>query len=274
MMIDALPQPTDGFAWVQAPAGPALVCRALEPLADHLFTTRAWGLGSAVVATDADWRPVGAALRVDSAHLVRIHQVHGASVVVCRAGDGRFDPSRAPVTDVTDADIIVSDDASLALAIQAADCVPLLIADARTGSVAAAHAGWRGLAARVPSVAVEALAREFGSRPDDLIAVIGPSISAERYEVGADVRARFDAAGFSRAQNGAWFRTGDRPQHWFFDGWQSVRDQLEAAHLRPSNIHVAALCTASYPEILCSYRRDGKEAGRIAGAIRKLKQKS
>jgi hypothetical protein len=240
-------------------------------MADHVFTTRPWALGSSVVATDADWQPVAAALDVDLAHLVRAHQVHNASVVVCREGDGGFDATRARTTG---ADIIVSNDASLALAIQAADCVPLLIADARTGAVAAAHAGWRGLAARVPSVAVEALTREFGSRPEDLVAVIGPSISAERYEVGGDVRDRFQAAGCAAALIDRWFRPGDRRGHWFFDGWRSARDQLEAAHLRPGNIHVAALCTASHPEALCSCRRDGTGAGRVAGAIRKLRVKS
>jgi YfiH family protein len=264
-----LPQPTDGFAWVQAPAGPGLVSRVLEPVADHVFTTRMWTLGSAAVATDAEWGQVAAALGVDLAHLVRVRQVHGASVVVRRAAE----PQRIDAPDATpgDADIIVSDDASIAVAIQSADCVPLLLADARTGAVAAAHAGWRGLAARVPSVVVDALAREFGSRPDDLIAAIGPSISADRYEVGADVRDAFEAAGFSAVHLERWFLPGRRPQHWQFDGWQSARDQLEAAGLRPGNVHVAALCTASHPQILCSYRRDGRAAGRIAGAIRKVK---
>jgi YfiH family protein len=270
-MSDSLkwPQPTDGFAWVQAPGGPRLVSRALESVADHLFTTRMWPLGSAAAATDAEWRPVAAALGVDLAQLVRVRQVHGASVVVLRAAE----PQRIGASDATprNADIIVSDDPSIALAIQSADCVPLLIADARTGAVAAAHAGWRGLAARVPSVVVDALAREFGSRPDDLIAAIGPSISADRYEVGADVRDAFEAAGFSAVHLERWFLPGRRPQHWQFDGWQSARDQLEAAGLRPGNVHVAALCTASHPQILCSYRRDGRAAGRIAGAIRKVK---
>ena len=138
------PQPSDGFEWVQAAGGPALVCRALRRLADHLFTTRDWALGSRSPAHDEDWQPVAASLGVDAAHLVRLHQVHGASVVVRRAGD-RLAAGTRP-----DADILVSDDPSVAFAIQTADCVPLLIADAVTGAVAAAHAGWRGLAGRRP----------------------------------------------------------------------------------------------------------------------------
>ena len=128
------PEPTGGFAWVQAPAGPSLVCRSLEPVAPHLFTTRPWLLGSAPADSEAAWQEVAAAVGVDNGRLARVHQVHGSRAVAAVPGDR------------PDADIIVSGDAGLAVAIQTADCVPLLIADTRTGVVAAAHAGWRGLA--------------------------------------------------------------------------------------------------------------------------------
>src|SRR5438132_4482518 len=140
-----LPEPTGGFAWVQAPAGPALVCCSLEPVAPHLFTTRPWLLGSAPSDSDAAWQEVAAAIGVEKGHLARVHQVHGSRVVAARPDDR------------PDADIVVSGDAGLALAIQTADCVPLLIADTRTGIVTAAHAGWRGLPARAPAAAVDAL---------------------------------------------------------------------------------------------------------------------
>jgi purine-nucleoside/S-methyl-5'-thioadenosine phosphorylase / adenosine deaminase len=256
-------QPNDGFEWVQAAGGPALVCVPLRPFADHFFTTRDWALGSPAGGADADWQPVAASLGVDPAHLVRLHQVHGAAVVVRRAGDGR------PVQPRPDADIVVSDDASVALAIQTADCVPLLIADRATGVVAAAHAGWRGLAAGVPGVTVVALAHEFGSAPANLIAAVGPSISAERYEVGEDVRAHFLTSGWPGDRLERWFPSVTRPGHWLFDGWESVRDQLLSAGVPGSSIYSAALCTSANPDLFCSYRRDGKGAGRIAAAIRR-----
>jgi YfiH family protein len=260
-----LPKPSEGFHWVQAAAGPALVCRALERHATHLFTTRQWPLGTA----DADeraaaWNDVARALDVDAAHLSRLHQVHGASVVVLRRGDSPW-PSDHPLPD---ADVVVSNDPSRALAIQTADCVPLLIADSRSGAVAAAHAGWRGLAAGVPGVAVRALAEAFGSRPDDLFAALGPSISAPNYEVDTTVRSAFEAARHSPADLGRWFITAERPAHWYFDGWAAALDQLAASRVPPDQLFTSRLCTASHPDILCSYRRDGKHAGRIAGAIR------
>ena len=272
-------QPTDGFAWVQARAGAALVCRALEPLARHVFTTREWMLGSAADGNSRPgWLEVSRAMDVERSGLIRVHQVHGASVLVCRAGDSRRSDGRP------DADVIVSDDSSVALAVQSADCVPLLIADERTGTVAAAHAGWRGLVARVPQATVDTIARAFGSHPADLVAAIGPSIGACCYEVGADVRAAFVHAGFGERDLAAWFLDSPQPTdanpsmaglahppragHWFFDGWAAARAQLESAGVARHQIHVAAWCTASHPDLLCSYRRDGKGAGRIVGAIR------
>jgi hypothetical protein len=263
---------------VQAAGGQALVCGALSPFADHVFTTREWALGSPAAMTDADWEPVAASLGVDRAHLVRVHQVHGASVVVRRVGDGPLPESRP------DADVIVSNDPSLALAIQAADCVPLLVVDRATGVVAAAHAGWRGLAAGVPGVIIAALAREFGGRPADLVAVAGPSVGACCYEVGADVLDAFRRGGFEEAVLRRWFLQTPRPtdrnpsmpglpdarraDRWFFDGWAATRHQLEAAGVPAGQIYSAGLCTASHPDAWCSYRRDGRAAGRIAGAIR------
>lgn len=272
------PKPNDGFAWVQVAGGPALVCEALE--APHVFTTRSWALGSATEAERAAaWEAVGRSIGVDQGHLCRAHQVHGASVSVRRIGDPTCGGQPLP-----DADIIVSDDPARALAIQTADCVPLLVADRRTGAVAAAHAGWKGMAAGVPRATVLALAREFGSRPVDLVAVAGPSIGACCYEVAADVRDAFRRGGFADAVLQRWFLATPQPtarnpsmpglpdsrraDHWFFDGWAATRHQLEEAGIPLHNIHFAGLCTASHPQLLCSYRRDGSSAGRAAAAIR------
>jgi YfiH family protein len=264
-----LPKPGDGFEWVDVAGRPALVCRALAVTSPHFFTTRDWPFGSP--AASDGWGELTRAAGVT--RVLRVRQVHGADAVVVRRGEPPFDAPPA-------ADIIVSDDPSSAIAVQAADCVPLLVADSRAGVVAAAHAGWRGLAAGVPAAAVATLARLFGSRPADLVAAVGPSIGACCYQVGADVREQF-AEGFGGAAT-TWFHDapapvdGNRPFReltptpgkWFFDAWAAARDQLEDAGLPPHRIHVASLCTASHPQVFCSYRRDGAAAGRMLGVIR------
>src|SRR5262245_34483683 len=133
------PHPNGAFEWTEAHARAALVCRPLASIARHIFTTRPWPLGSASHGSAvAGWAEAAEAIEVESERLVRMRQVHGAAVIVQRAG--------RPVSPTIDADIMISDDRSVALGVQTADCVPLLIADVSTGSVAAAHAGWRGVA--------------------------------------------------------------------------------------------------------------------------------
>jgi copper oxidase (laccase) domain-containing protein len=73
---------------------------------------------------------------------------------------------------------------------------------------------------------------------------------------------------WSDAHLAQWLHDGDRAGHWYFDGWQAARDQLESAGVPAAQIHLCALCTASHPGLLCSYRREGKGAGRIVAAIR------
>ena len=262
-----LPRPLPGFAWRIRPWGPALQCTALAPLAGHLFTTCALTLQKDDGPAASGWGALAEALDVPASALVRLRQVHGTDVVVRRRG-GRPDASGLPA-----ADIVVSDDPDVVLAVQTADCVPLLVADRRTGAVAAAHAGWRGTAAGAARVTVEALQRAFGARPPDLVAAIGPSIGPCCYEVGGEVRDAFVRAGHAPGDVERWFvppaagpsGPGGR-RH--LDLWAANRDQLVAAGLDPAAVHTSGLCTADHPAVLCSYRRDGAGAGRLAGAIR------
>jgi polyphenol oxidase len=291
-MMVTLPKPNGGFRWVQLPGGtfdrggkPALVCDALAPFAFHFFTTRGWKLGEPA-ATEDGWIEVADAANVELARLGRLHQVHGSAVVVRRSSDG----AERAQGDLGEADILLTDDDARAITIRVADCLPILMVDRRTRAVAAAHAGWRGLAARVPMVTVERLAEEFGSRPEDLLAAVGPSIGACCYEVGEDVRAQFGGR-FTHAEIERWFTVhpavlaGNPPMatlpstrrsgHWFFDSWQCVRDQLGAAGVPPDQVLIAALCTASHGATFCSYRRDGSGvAGRMVGVIKLRSEKS
>jgi YfiH family protein len=166
-----LPQPGDAFEWTDAFGRAALVCRPLAPFAHHIFTSRRWPLSTAAGAdAEESWTRIAHALGADGSRLLRARQVHGASVLTHRAGQSIGEP--------TDADILVTNDPEVAATIQTADCVPVLIADTRTGAVAAAHAGWRGLAQRVPLATVGAMVDEFGTRESKLIAAIGPSMGA------------------------------------------------------------------------------------------------
>jgi YfiH family protein len=238
---------------------PALVCEPLLEWTEHLFTTRSWTLGGAASPSGRDgWPEVAAAIGVEPHRLRRLRQVHGATVAIATAEDDSL----------PDADIVISTQSDVAIAVQAADCVPLLIADRRTGAVAAAHAGWRGLAAQVPIETVKALALTFGSRPEDIVVAIGPAIGPCCYEVGEEVREAMMGGASFGLEASRWFTPGKKHSKWLFDTWAAARAQLEAAGVPAGQVLGADLCTASHPDAFCSYRRDGAPAGRMAAAIK------
>lgn len=248
-----LPEVPAGFYWTEQSWGAALRCHALDPIAQHLFTTRQLALPS-----DGAWHALANALGTASDRLVWLNQVHGREVVVV----GRQLPADTPR-----ADALTSRVRDVALVVRAADCVPLLIGDHKTGAVAAVHAGWRGTCARVAGAAIDAMTREFGSRPADLVVAIGPAIGSCCYEVGSDVVDAFAAAGHERYLIDRWFLT-PRERKMRLDVPGANRDQLVLAGVREENIHTCGLCTAMHLDVLTSYRAEKERAGRIAAAIR------
>ena len=233
-----------------------LQCRPLLELADHFFTAG----DLALRADDREWTAVAQQIGLPLEQLFLIRQVHRADVAVARRGrTGRWDRP--------DADAIVSNDPSNAIGVRVADCAPILLADRRGGAVGAVHAGWRGAVQEAAAAGVEAMTREFGSAPRDLIAAIGPCLGPCCGEVGPEVVEAFREAGHSKDRIARWFAPGPsgRP---YLDLWRANADQLEAAGLEAGNIHVAGLCTKTHAGVLHSYRAEGERAGRMAGVIR------
>lgn len=232
-----------------------LRCRALQPLADHFFTTAALQLRD----DDREWNQVAAFAGVSASRLQLLTQVHGRTITVVAAGAGT---GARPV-----ADGAISDDPSTALVVRVADCAPILISDRRLGVTAAVHAGWRSTMQRIAGTAVRALTESYGSRPEDLVAAIGPSLGACCGEMGEEVVDAFRAAGHTEASITRWFvrQAGRRPH---FDLWRANLDQLEGAGVPSAAIHVSGLCTRTHPDVFHSYRAVGPGAGRMAAVIR------
>jgi YfiH family protein len=264
----SLPSVPDSFYWTHEAWGAALRCRPLEAVAQHLFTTRQLEVPSLEA-----WQALAPSVGVPEDRFVALNQVHGREVVTIRSG---ITPGalQALQNDRPAADGLVSDAPDVALVVRAADCVPLLVADARTGAVAAVHAGWRGTAAKAAIAAIEAMARAFGTRPDDLVVAIGPAIGPCCYEVGTDLVDAFAAAGHERYLIERWFhapppRRGSTERPTLrLDVPGANRDQLILAGVPEDRIHLAGLCTAMHLDVLTSYRAEKEKAGRIAGVIR------
>jgi YfiH family protein len=256
-----LPPVPSSFYWSHETWGAALRCRPLEPFAQHLFTTRQLRLPS----QDA-WDALASAIGVPPDRIVSLNQVHGRGVAT-------IDRSVLPqvLADMRNerpkADAVISSAPDVALVVRAADCVPLLIGDSRTGAVAAVHAGWRGTAARAAVAAIEEMQRQFDSHAADLVVAIGPAIGSCCYEVGSDLVDAFAAAGHERYLIDRWFITS-RERRMRLDLVAANRDQLILAGVREEHIHASGLCTAMHLDVLTSYRSEQSAAGRIAGAIR------
>lgn len=184
---------------------------------------------------------------------VWLQQVHGTGVHVAKAAPGpAHGPEREPV-----ADAAVTRDPGVVLAVLSADCLPVLLADHAGTVVAAAHAGWRGLAAGVLENTVAAMACD----PAHLVAWLGPAIGARNYEVDATVRDAFlavDAGAASAFQ-------ATRPGHWTCDLYALARRRLAAAGI--ASVHGGGLCTYADPVRFHSFRRDGAGSGRQASLV-------
>ena len=175
-----------------------------------------------------------------------LQQVHGTAAV---------DVSHRAEVPVT-ADASFTAAPGRVCAILVADCLPVLLTDRRGSRVAAAHAGWRGLAAGV----LESTLGASGLAPDETLAWIGPAIGPTRFEVGDDVRLAFVDARPEAASCFAPLGAGK----WLADLPRLARTRLEAAGV--SAVHASGLCTASDPDRFYSYRRDGT-TGRQAALI-------
>jgi YfiH family protein len=174
-------------------------------------------------------------------------QVHGASVV------------RAPWQGAPEGDAGLSAAAGHLVAIETADCLPILLVEPTSRLAAAVHAGWRGTAAGIVTHAVEALI-SAGGRPSRLRAVLGPGIGVCCYEVGGELREAL------APRHAAHFRPGSRDRE-HFDLRGANAAQLIAAGLMPQNIEDLAVCTFCDPRGLPSYRRQGPRCGRIVSYV-------
>jgi YfiH family protein len=201
---------------------------------------------------DENIRRVSTALGSQPQDLFSAYQVHGRAVTIVEANT-EIEPR-------PQCDVLVTRSAARTLMLRYADCTPVLLADPQRRVVAAVHAGWRGSAVRAAGAAVEALRDAFGSRPEDIVAGIGPAIGPCCYVVGQDVVEAFTdrPALFSHDLSGV-----------KLDLWEANRQALMDAGVLPEHIEVAGVCTQCESERFFSHRaNDGQPAGRFAAVIR------
>lgn len=194
------------------------------------------------------------AIGVDANRFTTCQQVHGSKVVQVTkelVGSGAV----AFTNTIADTDALITNLPDVPLMLFYADCVPVLLADLETGAIGLAHAGWRGTVANIGAKTLAAMGEAFGTKPENILAAIGPSIGACCYEVDDFVRDQ--ASGFEE-----FFAPKDGGKYQL-DLWGMNAKQLQEAGVSEENITVAGICTNDNVELFCSYRAEQGKTGRM-----------
>jgi polyphenol oxidase len=222
------------------------------------------------------------ALHADKMSAIGLRQIHSDIVRVVNPADAN------PSVDAAKADALITNEPGLLLLVQVADCVPILLADKKRRAIAAIHSGWRGTLQRIAEKTLGRMQMEYGTRPRDVIAALGPGIGQCCFEVGPEVAAEY-AAKFPEARE--WFQgpfdslaRGDNDPNWLpwltmrppghqppsprvrLDLIAANRSILSAAGVQPGNIFSSGFCTACRTDLFFSYRRE-RVTGRMMAAI-------
>ena len=239
----------------------------------HAFTTRFGGVsrgiydalnlgykeGDAPDNVRHNYVILGQALGIDPDGLVFSRQVHEDTIRVA-CGDDR----RAPYAPIPyEADGLITTETDLPLIIFSADCTPILLQDPVRGAVGAVHAGWRGTAMNIAGAAVKKLCGEFGCRPENIRAAIGPCISACCFETDRDVRDAIEHVLGAEASSYAVPRYGK-----YMADLKGVNALLlKRAGLRQDNIEISHECTSCHSDKYWSHRVTKGKRGSQAAVI-------
>ncbi|HIK28205.1 MAG: peptidoglycan editing factor PgeF [Oscillatoriaceae bacterium SKW80] len=246
---------------------PYLTCSFLEKWPHGFFTQQFW--------------PRLPAELVEALHpkaeTYRVKQVHGNRVLSTKELESTV---KAAATELPQADGLLTEAAGEAVWVASADCTPVLIADERTGQVAAVHAGWRGTAAKIVPSAIARL-QEKGSQLKDLRIALGPAIAGEVYQVSTEVAAEVTATIAPTETTDDPTAILDavqqipqppvlpdsEPGRVRLDVRRTIALQLEQLSIYPEQIAIAPYCTYQSPEHFFSYRRDNLKKVQWSGIV-------
>lgn len=249
-------------------------------MVEHCFTTREGGVSKGIYeslnlgftrgderwAVEENFRRVAEALGSDVSRFVLSDQTHTTHVRKVTRADAGHGLTRDKY--FFDVDGLITDEPGLVLATLYADCVPLYFVDPIHRAIGLSHSGWRGTAARMGRVTIEAMGREFGTRPEDLRCAIGPSICQACYEVSGDVAEQF-AQEFPKDRE----TILEQKENGKFqlDLWQANERVLLEAGVPEEQIAVTDICTCCNPQLLFSHRASRGKRGNL-GAFLMIKE--
>ncbi len=241
----------------------------------HIFSTRKGGVSTGIYAEmnlsfkngderDSvleNYRRLCGAVGIDTAHLVLSRQTHTKNIKYVTESDWGTGVTKP---DFSDVDGLITDRPGVALVTQYADCVPLLFYDPINRVCANSHSGWRGTVQKIGAETVRKMINDFGCKPENIIAAIGPSICKDCYEVDLPVYEAFKKSGIRL--DTVLFPKGDG-EHFLLDLKEANRLILTEAGILPQNLDIADICTCENSDILHSHRATGGKRGNLAAII-------
>jgi YfiH family protein len=239
--------------------GQALTIPALDTIrrVTHAFTTRSDGLGARNngIKSPSDWDALAAQFGVSTDRVVTVNQVHSDAIVI--VDDDNYRALRT-----TEADAMITHTPGIALGVETADCVPLLLIDPAIPVVAAIHGGWRSTVKNIVRKAVALMKDEYGSNPSRLTAAFGPAIGPECYEVDELVMGPVREV-FSFWKDVASPRGNGK---WSLDLIKTNWMELLQVGVQEKHIHSLGMCTSCRRDRFYSFRAEGR-TGRMLSAV-------
>ena len=246
----------------------------------HGFSTRLGGVSKGIYASmnlsftrgdkeedvRENYRRIAASMGFSPEDIVTTDQTHTTNIRLVTSADKGKGVVRPK--DFSDVDGLITSEPGIALATFYADCVPLLFVDPVRRAVGLSHSGWRGTAQGMGARTAEAMRKAFGSRPEDLLVGIGPSICRDCYEVSEDVadafRMLFSEEGFQnlsiRLHDVLSAKGNGKYQ---LDLWKANEAVCLSAGIQPQHISVTDVCTCCNPDRLFSHRASGGKRGNL-----------
>jgi YfiH family protein len=238
-------------------------------VSDGMFSSMNLGRGNGPVKDAKEnvienYLRISKSIGVDLNSIVISQQVHKTNIRVVTDADrgkGLLFPR-----DYEEIDGLVTNQTGVTLVTKYADCVPLYFVDTKKKAIGLTHSGWRGTVAEIGRCTVEELHRQYGSEPTDILAVIGPSICRDCFEIGEEVAIEFEKAFPMAYDLNILTRIGNSSKY-LCDLWAANRQVLIKSGLREENIHISGVCTCCNDDILFSHRKSGGKRGSLAAFL-------
>ncbi len=195
--------------------------------------------------------------------LVLTDQVHSTNIL--RVGKADTGDVFAHDRVIKEVDGLVTNEPGVVLMTFFADCVPLMFYDPVKHVIGNAHSGWRGTVNRMGEKMVQRMGEEYGSKPEDILAVVGPSICQKCYEVSEDVVLEFHQAFDEKHWPELYYKKPN--DHYQLDLWKANEIILQEAGLKSEHIEVCGVCTNENPDVLFSHRYTGGKRGNLSAVI-------